>query len=96
MLISVVAFAVLATPALAEEAATATGDVGLKALAAGIAIGLGALGGALGQGKAVGSALDSIGRNPASSEKLFIPMILGLAFIESLVILAFVVALLKG
>ncbi len=96
ILITAVAFALIATPAFAEEAAASTGAVALGPLAAGLAIGLAALGGALGQGRAIGSALDSIGRNPASSEKLQTPMLIGLAFIESLVIFAFVVALRQG
>ena len=59
---------------------------------AGLAIGLAALGGTMGQGKAVSAALDSIGRNPSASGKIFVPMILGLALVESLVILSFVIA----
>ena len=65
---------------------------GLIAIAAGLAIGLAALGGGLGQGKAISSALDAIGRNPSAQFKIFIPMLLGLALVESLVILAFVIA----
>lgn len=78
-------------PALAEGGATGAGA--LVGVGAGLAIGLAALGGGLGQGKLVGSALDSIGRNPSASGQMFIPMILGLALIESLVILAFVIAI---
>jgi F-type H+-transporting ATPase subunit c len=65
----------------------------LIAIGAGLAIGVAAMGGALGQGKAVGSAVDSIGRNPSASGKVFVPMVLGLALIESLVILSFIIAL---
>lgn len=90
IMILLVASLAAALPAFAEGNGSAA--VAFGPLAAGLAIGLGALGGALGQGKAVAAALDSIGRNPASSEKLFIPMMLGLAFMESLVILAFVIA----
>lgn len=83
---------IAATPfmALAEGEAAAKGD--LFAIAAAIAIGVAALGGTLAQGKAVASALESIGRNPSASGNLFVPMLLGLAFIESLVVLAFVIA----
>lgn len=76
--------------AFAEEAAGASS--GLTAVGAGIAIGFAALGGTLGQGKAASSALDSIGRNPSASGKLFVPMILALALIESLVIVSFIIA----
>ena len=78
----------------ASSAFAAEGLVGTGAFAmgAGIAIGLGALGGGLGQGRAASSAFDSIGRNPSASGKLQTPMIIGLVFIESLVILAFAIA----
>ena len=46
---------------------------------------------ALGQGKAASSALEGIARNPGASDKLFTPMIIGLALIESLVIYSLVV-----
>jgi F-type H+-transporting ATPase subunit c len=48
----------------------------------------------LGQGRAAAAALDGIARNPTASDKLFTPMILGLALIESLAIYALVVAIL--
>jgi F-type H+-transporting ATPase subunit c len=62
------------------------------ALAAAIAIGIGAYGGTQGQGKAAAAALEGIARNPGAQQKIFVPMILALALIESLVILSFVVA----
>lgn len=62
------------------------------ALAAAIAIGIGAYGGTQGQGKAAAAALEGIARNPGAQNKIFVPMILALALIESLVILTFVVA----
>jgi F-type H+-transporting ATPase subunit c len=63
------------------------------AIAAGLAIGIGALGGALGQGRAAAAALEGIARNPGAQNKIFTPMILGLALIESLVLLSFVIAI---
>ncbi len=79
-----------AIPAFAAEGAVDTGWVGL---AAGLGIGLAAFGGALGQGRAAAAALEGIARNPGASDKLFTPMIIGLALIESLVIYAFVIAI---
>ncbi len=67
---------------------------GVIALAAGLAIGLAALGGALAQGRTAASALEGIARNPASADRIFTPMILGLALIESLVIYALIIAFL--
>lgn len=84
-----------ASVAFAQEAATSsanTGSAGMIALSAGLAIGIAALGGAIGQAKTAAAALDGIARNPAAQGKIFTPMIIGLALIESLVIYAFVIA----
>jgi F-type H+-transporting ATPase subunit c len=62
------------------------------AIAAGIGIAIAAFGGALGQGKTAAAALGGIARNPGASGKIFTPMILGLALIESLVIYALIIA----
>ena len=62
------------------------------AIAAGIGIGIAAFGGALGQGRAAAAALEGIGRNPGASGKMFVPFILALALVESLVIYALVIA----
>jgi F-type H+-transporting ATPase subunit c len=80
--------------AFAEEAAHAAGNL-YGPLAAAIAIGLAAFGGSLGQGKTAAAALEGIARNPAAQGKIFVPMIIGLALIESLVLYAFVIALVK-
>jgi len=80
----------LASPLFAADGETAT--VGL-ALGAGVAIGVAALGGAIGQGRAAAAALEGIARNPNAAGRLLMPMILGLALIESLVIYGLVIAL---
>ena len=64
------------------------------ALSAALAISGAAIGGAYAQGKAASVALEGIARNPAAADKLFTPMIIALALIESLVIYAFVIAFL--
>lgn len=66
----------------------------LAMLASGLAIGLAAFGGALGQGRAAAAALEGIARNPSAADRIQTPMILGLVFIESLVIYGLVVAIL--
>ncbi|MDB4942859.1 MAG: synthase sector subunit c [Labilithrix sp.] len=87
-----VPFAAFAQQA-AEKAGTNANDVKMWAGAgAGFAIGLGVLGGALGQGKAASAALEGISRNPGAAARIQTPMILGLALIESLVLLSFVIA----
>ena len=56
-----------------------------------------ALGGALAQGRAASAALEGIARNPGASTQIFTPMLLGLAFIESLVLFTLLIAfLLQG
>ena len=62
------------------------------ALSAAIAIGLAVIGGTFGQSKAAAAALEGIARNPEAQGKIFTPMILAMAIIESLVILGFVIA----
>ena len=87
----VLAFLLIAVPSFAAEGAAA-GNGGLIALAAGIGIGIAAFGVALGQGRATAAAMESIGRNPNSADRIFVPMILGLALMEALCLYALVIA----
>jgi F-type H+-transporting ATPase subunit c len=99
-LASMVPTLLAASTAFAQEGVSATNrfDVGVAlALGAGLGIGIAAFGGALGQGRTAAAALEGIARNPNASGKIFVPMILGLALIESLVIYALIIAfLLQG
>lgn len=81
--------------AFAEEAAHAAMKDPYASLGAALAIGLAAFGGALGQARTAAAALEGIARNPAAQGKIFVPMIIGLALIESLVLYAFVIAFVK-
>lgn len=67
---------------------------GMFAISAGFGIGIAAFGGGMGQGRAAAAALEGIARNPGASGKLFTPLILGLALIESLVIYALLISFL--
>lgn len=58
-----------------------------------LAIGLGAIGPAIGIGMIGSKAVDAIGRNPEAANKVQTNMILGLAFAEAVAIYALVVAL---
>jgi F-type H+-transporting ATPase subunit c len=78
-------------PAFAAEGA-ADGSRGWVALAAGLAIGIAAVGAGLGQGRAVAAAMESIGRNPNAADRIQTPMIIGIAFMEALAIYALVIA----
>ncbi|MFT3921252.1 MAG: ATP synthase F0 subunit C [Myxococcales bacterium] len=96
-LLSVVFTMLIASSAFAQEAAGSSNEWSVKTwglLAAGLGMALAAFGGALGQGKAAAAALEGIARNPSASDKLFTPMILGLALIESLVIYSLVISIL--
>ncbi len=75
----------------AEE--VATGGAALSMFGAALGIGFAAIGGAYGQGKVISATVDAIGRNPGAAGQMFLPWILGVVLIESLVIYAFVVAL---
>ncbi|MFN2376429.1 MAG: ATP synthase F0 subunit C [Candidatus Binatia bacterium] len=95
MFMTVLAGTVLSNASVAmaaEEAAGGGVSDGLIALGAGLAMGVGALGCGMGQGRAVASAMESIGRNPNSADRLQTPMIIGLALIESIAIYALVIA----
>lgn len=84
-----------ATPALAEEAAgAASSGSSLQYLGAGLAIGLAVIGGGMGQGRAAAGAFEGIGRNPQCSDKMFTPLLIGLALIEFQTIMAFIIAFL--
>ncbi len=64
-----------------------------RALAAGLAMGLGAIGPGIGIGLLALGALQSIGRNPEASNLIQVNMILAIAFAEAIAIYALVVAL---
>ncbi len=64
----------------------------MEELAKAIAIGAGALGPALGIGYIGAKAMEAIGRNPEAAGKVFVPMLLGMAFAEAVAIYALVVA----
>lgn len=68
-------------------------EEGLKAIAIGLTMGLGAIGPAIGIGMIAGRAVEAIGRNPEAAGKVQTNMILGMAFAEAVAIYALVVAL---
>jgi len=94
-LLSIVATTLIASSAFAQDVGSNEwGGKTYGLMAAGLGMALAAFGGALGQGKAAAAALEGIARNPSASDKLFTPMILGLALIESLVIYSLVISIL--
>ena len=83
----------LATPAFAQGAATSTDWYVSIGAGIGMAIAAGLCG--IGQGKATASATEALARNPGARPGIFIFLILGLAFIESLALFTFVIIFLK-
>ncbi|MEN6627158.1 MAG: ATP synthase F0 subunit C [Candidatus Sumerlaeia bacterium] len=64
----------------------------LIALGYPLGLGLAVIGSGLGLGRAVGSAMEAIGRQPEASAKIQTAMIIGCAFIEALSIYALISA----
>ena len=65
-----------------------------KAIGAGLCMGVGAIGPAIGEGNAVGKALESMARQPEMASTLRTNMILGCAITETTGIYSLVIALL--
>ncbi len=63
----------------------------VKFLAKAITIGVGGFGPALSIGYIGAKAMETIGRNPEAASKVFVPMLLGMAFAEAIAIYALVV-----
>ncbi|NOY21927.1 MAG: ATP synthase F0 subunit C [Acidobacteria bacterium] len=98
LLFSVTVAAVLfaVQPALAQEAAThaaeaAPAAIPYGAIAGALAMGFAAAFGAIGQGKAVMAACEGTARNPGATGSIRTTLLIGLAFIESLVLYVLVI-----
>jgi F-type H+-transporting ATPase subunit c len=85
MALAVLCFAV---PAFADGGTTA---VSLVPIGAGLAMGLAAGLCGMGQGRAVGSAVEALARNPGTRAGIMLFLVLGLAFIESLTLFTMVI-----
>ena len=88
--------AVILTSTLVSNVALAADgmtDQAYMAIGAGLAMGLAVLGGGLGQGMAVRGGLEGIARNPQAANVVQTAMLLGLAFVESLVIFSLIMAM---
>ena len=91
------AMLLMASPAFAQSAAKNGGSPAGQwvPLAAGLGMALAAGLCGLGQGRATASAAEALARNPGARPGIFIFLILGLAFIESLALFTFVIIFLK-
>ncbi len=84
----------IASPAFAQNAAASPGAQWVP-LGAGLGMALAAGLCGIGQGRATASATEALARNPGARPGIFVFLILGLAFIESLALFTFVIIFLK-
>jgi F-type H+-transporting ATPase subunit c len=89
MVLAVLCFAI---PAFADGG-SAVVNLAPIGIGLGIALAAGLCG--LGQGRAVGSAVESVARNPGATASIQLLLILGLAFIESLTLFTFATIFIK-
>ncbi len=84
----------IATAAFANEGAVANETLkAYSVLAAGVGLGLAALGGAVGMGNTAAATIAGTARNPGMGGKLMTTMFIALAMIEAQVIYTLVIAL---
>jgi len=86
----------LASPAFAQSAGQYSPASQWVPLAAGLGMALAAGLCGLGQGNATASSAEALARNPGARPGIFLFLILGLAFIESLALFTFVIIFLKA
>ncbi len=95
MTVALASLLLLSGTALAQEGKDLDSSVkAMIGLSCGLGIAIAAFGGAIGQGRAAAAAIEGIARNPGAYQKVFTPMILGLALIESLVIYSLLISFL--
>jgi F-type H+-transporting ATPase subunit c len=83
----------IATPAFGQDAVSPGAQWVPLAAGLGMALAAGLCG--LGQGKATASATEALARNPGARPGIFVFLILGLAFIESLALFTFAIIFAK-
>lgn len=92
LLTALAGVALLAPAAFAQggEAAGASKSSPALVIAAIFGVGIAAFGCGLGQGRIGAAAQEGIARNPGAAKSMFVPMLLALAFVETLVLFTFV------
>ena len=88
-------FSMLAVPAFAQTGEAAHGGTNWVAITAGFAIAIAAGLASQAQGKVGAAACEGMARNPAARPHIQLALILGLAFIESLVLFTLVIIFVK-
>jgi F-type H+-transporting ATPase subunit c len=98
VLLSAVTLVLLLAPAAFAQAnspAAESSSQGMLFIAAAFGMGIAAFGCGLGQGKIGAAALEGIARNPGAANSMFTPLILSLAFVETLVLFTFLMIFIK-
>jgi F-type H+-transporting ATPase subunit c len=88
----------IAPAAFAQDNGTAQAPAQNRSMlwiAAAFGMGIAAFGCGLGQGKIGAAALEGIARNPGAAQSIFTPMLLSLAFVETLVLFTFLMIIIK-
>ncbi len=94
---SILAALLVSVPAFAQGATGGNASPAAQWVPLAAALGMGLAAGLCGlaQGKATASSAEALARNPGARPGIFIFLILGLAFIESLALFTFVIIFLK-
>jgi F-type H+-transporting ATPase subunit c len=97
IIFALMAVMMVAMPAFAQGGSTAAagGSNWAVPLASGLGIGIAAGLAGLGQGRVGGAACEAMARNPAARPAIQLALILGMAFIESLVLFTLVIIFAK-
>ena len=96
VMVAFVAVMVFAPAAMAQEAAGGGGKAIGSAIAVAIGMGAAAFGCGLGQGRIASAACEGMARNPGAAGPIRAAMILGLVFVETLVLFTLAMLALKA
>ena len=95
VMFGLLAIGLMTMPAYAQGGGNAGGGTNWVAIASGFGIGIASGLAGLGQGRVGAAACEGMARNPAARPAIQLALILGLAFIESLVLFAVVIIFAK-
>ena len=95
LMLVLVALSAFAMPAFAQQTGETAHQTNWVAIASGFPMALAVALAALGQGRVASAACESMARNPAARPGIQLALILGLAFIESLVLFTLVIIFVK-
>lgn len=95
MLVALVAATLFAPAAFAQETGAAGGGKALSGIAVGFGMAIAAFGCGLAQGRIASAACEGMARNPGAAGAIRAAMILGLVFVETLVLFTLAMIALK-